>query len=425
MADPAPTGGLSQLVYARFRDLVRDVSGLEFNDARRGDLDRAVSRALVETNAPDPDSLYRRLTADGGDGSLLESFIATLTIGETYFFRNRAQFEALEQHVLPDLIDRRADSHRLRIWSAGCSTGEEAYSMAILLDRLVPDRSRWHITLLATDINRGALEKAHHGVYGPWSFRDVDPEIQAGYFSRRDREYRVHPRIRSMVSFACLNLVEDAYPSLLTNTQGMDLILCRNVLIYFRQETLDGVVARLRKSLVPEGWFVPGHAEASNPAFRDFESVAYPHTVVFRNRSWFALGRTAAGEASRMPAFPAAPAPPPPASTPVRTSMPAPEPTLRDAPASDDVPGPASALHADAMSLWEAERSPDALRRLAALAEADDHDAWAPYLCAKICANELRLEHALGWIRRSVDRDPTLAPAHYLHGLILTELGEM
>src|SRR5205085_1716639 len=122
---------------------------------------------------------------------------------------------------------------RLRVWSAGCATGEEAYSLAILLEELLPDLAFWDVQILATDINRRSLARAQVGVYSPWSFREVPEGIQARYFTVQGRNFEVLPRIRERVSFAYLNLVEDNYPSLLNHTHDLDLILFRNVLIYF------------------------------------------------------------------------------------------------------------------------------------------------------------------------------------------------
>jgi chemotaxis protein methyltransferase CheR len=174
--------GAADLV--RFRDLVREASGLELPDARDPDLQRALHQALVATGLPDADALHRRLRSGEGRRAL-EAFVGDLSVGETHFFRNRPQFQALERHILPEIIDRRRHSRRLRLWSAACSTGEEPYSLAMLLERLLPDRSRWDVRILATDINQAALERARSGRYGAWSFREVPDDVAAAYFIRR------------------------------------------------------------------------------------------------------------------------------------------------------------------------------------------------------------------------------------------------
>src|SRR6185369_3291595 len=126
-----------------------------------------------------------RLVSGQLDKEQLETLAGHLTIGETYFFREQSSFDILENSILPDLIaSRRGRGQRLRIWSAGCSTGEEAYSLAILLSRLIPDQREWQITILATDINSSALGKAVQGVYSDWSFRGVPQWIRQRYFKK-------------------------------------------------------------------------------------------------------------------------------------------------------------------------------------------------------------------------------------------------
>ncbi len=151
-----PPTGLSESDYARFCNLVRSKSGLQVTEARRTELEQAVLSVLTETGSTNTDGLFSLLTARAGHPAL-ESLIAAMTIGETHFFRNRPQFEALEQRILPDLIAQRRGVRRLRLWSAACASGEEPYSLAILLERLLPDLAEWNILILATDTNRHAL----------------------------------------------------------------------------------------------------------------------------------------------------------------------------------------------------------------------------------------------------------------------------
>ena len=161
-----------------------------------------------------------------------------LTIGETYFFRVEPDFNALENHILPELIHLRKDTGKyLRIWSAASSTGEEPYSLAILVRKLIPDIKDWNITILATDINTRSLAKAEKGIYGNWSFRNNPEWLKKIYFTPLlDERYQINRNIKDMVSFFYLNLARDTYPSLLNNTNGMDIIFCRNVLMYFTPE---------------------------------------------------------------------------------------------------------------------------------------------------------------------------------------------
>ncbi|HXY73332.1 MAG TPA: CheR family methyltransferase [Actinomycetota bacterium] len=417
-----PSDLLTTTDVLRFRDLVRDASGMELPEFRRTELARAISRTLERTGLSGPSALYQHLRQPDARVDL-EAFVAELTIGETYFFRHRAQWTALEQTILPELMERRADERRLRLWSAACASGEEPYSLAMLLDRMIPDRSRWNISILATDINRRSLEKAHRGVYGAWSFRSQGLEHEERYFTRVGERYRISAHIREMVTFTYLNLVEDAYPSIATDTQAMDLIVCRNVLIYFGPDAANLVAGRLFDSLADGGWFVPGPADAPTPAFRTLEVHSMPRTILYRKVK----------PAFVPPVFPpasaAAASPPVPLAPPRLVPVPEQKPAERgaagdDAPETAPTPEPAPD-QLEALALWRSGRSEEALERLGMLAESAPADPWSPYLAAKICANERRLDQAARWVERSLSTNALFAPAHYLHGMILAESGDL
>jgi chemotaxis protein methyltransferase CheR len=405
---PAGPEALGEADFTRFRDLIQRSSGMELSEVRRSDLERAVRATVERTARSGPAELYTHLSAHDSTVDL-EAFIAELTIGETYFFRHRAQFEALERHILPELIARRAGERRLRVWSAGCATGEEPYSIAILLDRLLPDRASWNVTILGTDINRGSLERAQRGRYRAWSFRGVDAVTQARYFVRSGEEYRIAPAIARMVSFSYLNLVEDAYPSLATNTQSMDLILCRNVLIYFGDRTIEGVLGRLRDSLCEGGWLVSGPADTSTEGYRTFEVRSFPDAIVYRRPARAAHARPHHRAATT-------------SAVPVPASLGMPAAPAREPAVGAAVPGPDVA---EAFALWRAGASDEAVHRLSELDAARPRDPWPGYLLGKICANERRLDEALGYADHALARDGVFGPAHYLRGLVLGERGDL
>lgn len=388
----------------RLVDLVRGFSGLEFPGNRRQSLERAVAGALATHQLGSVGDLVRALSGPAGRKNL-EVFTASLTIGETHFFRTAPQLDAIRSLVLPEIIGRRAEERQLRIWSAGCSTGEEAYSLAMLVDALLPRRDRWNVLILATDINRSALERARRGVYGEWSFRQVPDDVKRRYFARHDREYHLSAEIRDMVTFGYLNLAEETYPTVGSNTRAMDLILCRNVLIYFREDTIDTVVGRLHDALAPAGWLVPGHAEAPMPVFRQrFVARDFPGAILFQR------------EAAPVPVAPA------------RRREPV-SPVPQPAPAAPAPAGPASrdAARAEplghAVARWRAGGADDALRMLQDLADRDPADAKPLHMAAKILASNLRLEPAEHIARMALQREPLAPPIHYLHGLILREMG--
>ena len=357
---------------------------------------------MTEAGLDNIDELYSLLTA-GADRRRLETFVGELTVGETHFFRNRPQFEALEQEILPGLIAARSESRRLRIWSAGCSSGEEPYSIAILLRRLIPDLDDWNVTILATDINRSALERAQKGIYGAWSFREVPTGIESTYFKSATGGLAIAPEMRNLVTFGYLNLVDDVYPSLHTNTSGMDLILCRNVLIYFEEPTIKKVVAQFHQALVEDGWLGVAPAEFSQVLFKDFEACNFSNTVIYRKT---ASATRRAGErrrsSSRLPFAGASLT-----SQHVRTS---------ESPARD--------IGLETTAVPAVGRRDEDLAELERRGAVALSDPRPPYLAARVLAGRLELEAASRLVETSIERGPLFAPAYYLKGLILLEGGD-
>jgi chemotaxis protein methyltransferase CheR len=276
---PSTEVRLSDELYVRFRDLLRTRCGLFYPEHRRNDLEHRLQMALNTTAHPDLAALYD--DAIGG-GAAWEAILAQLTIGETYFFRNRAQFDALRHYILPEVMARRASIQSLRMWSAGCATGEEPYSLAMTIAELLTGRDPWHLTILATDINPTFLTRAREGVYGEWSFRGTPAALHTRFFHPEERRWRIDPTIRQMVSFARLNLVEPCYPSVTTGTCAFDIIICRNVTIYFDAATTRQIVERLFEALAPGGWLIVGHAEPHASIYHQFEVHNFPDTIIYR-----------------------------------------------------------------------------------------------------------------------------------------------
>lgn len=204
----------------------------------------------------------------------------TRSSGETYFFRDHGQFDLLRQRLLPELIERRRKAKSLRLWSAGCSSGEEAYSLAMLVDMLLPAREGWDILIIGSDIDPTALTKARRGSYGKWSFRMVPPALQARYFRRTGDEWMLDENIRRMVTFRSIDLVDNPFP--VGELRDMDLILCRNVFIYFETKAVAVVSDKLAAALGEGGYLMTGHAELTGRRPRNMQSRLFPESVVYQ-----------------------------------------------------------------------------------------------------------------------------------------------
>ncbi len=269
--------------YLRFSKLVYERCGLHFPDNRRADLERGVRQAFAVSTCTDIREYYGLLQDPDSSAVHFEQLINAITISETHFFRDAGQIDALYKHVLPRLIKRRRTLRTLRIWSAGCSSGEEPYSIAMLLRELLPDVDEWSITIIGTDINTEAIDRARQAVYSEWAFREERAkQWQARYFHRRGNRYELSPTVRRMVTLSQFNLVEDNYPSYESNTTLMDLILCRNVMIYFTEDVSRSIVDRFYSCLTYGGWLVVGHAEHSLTIYRRFQVHNFPNAILYQ-----------------------------------------------------------------------------------------------------------------------------------------------
>ncbi len=276
---------LPEETLASLAGWLKRYTGLSFPPRRWKDLERHMKQAMAEFEFQDPGRFVQWLLASAPpERKLIESLASHLTIGETYFFREWPVYQVLEENILPEIIRaRRNRDRRLRVWCAGCSSGEEPYSLAILLHRLLPDRKDWNLSILGTDINPLFLRKAESGVFNNWALRECPSWAREHYFQETGaNQFVLIPEIRKMVTFAYLNLAADTYPSLLSFTNAMDVILCRNVLMYFSEETATAVVNRLANCLVPEGWLAVSPVEGAFVKSGSLSPHRFSKALLFR-----------------------------------------------------------------------------------------------------------------------------------------------
>jgi chemotaxis protein methyltransferase CheR len=402
---------------------------------RWGDLTRALVRAAPELGFEGPHFLAEWLLQSPFQDSRIDALISYLTIGETHFFRDEKLFQVLESEILPALVASRAVAGRhIGVWSAGCATGDEPYSVAIVLSRLIADLTSWSLTIKATDVNRQFLQKARTGVYSKWSFRSVPPIVIDRYFTQDGESFELLPDIRRMVTFDYLNLARDPYPLAANDTHPMDLIFCRNVLMYFTESCQQHVVQRLCDSLTEGGWLIVTPAEAS--AITDPRLVQENRggAILFRkgankpcadSGAWYKLESKEPAyqssdnesyftptRAERIEPQEAAYAPPPP-------------------PESDTEPvcEGKGAPYRQALQVYEVGQYADAvdcLRQILADPALDLGERCASMtLLSKAYANLGRLEEALQWSEKTVATDKLNPRSHYFHGSILQEQGRL
>lgn len=267
----------------KFSDFLAEMTGLYFPPNSSKELEKKLQPVAKAFGFKELPECLEWLMKEPLTRKQIEVLAYHLTIGETYFFRDQQAFAALENEILPALIDKNRKSKQLRIWSVAACTGEEVYSIAILLSRMLPDIKDWKIHLLGTDINHAFLLKAELGQYKQWSFRATSKEIQERYFIQKGVGiYELLPQIKELVQFQYLNLVEDSYPDEKTQTTHMDLILCNNVLIYFSHKQIQKVVRQLADALAEDGYLMVSPIEAPYIKEKKLHCINLGGTFLFK-----------------------------------------------------------------------------------------------------------------------------------------------
>jgi chemotaxis protein methyltransferase CheR len=257
--------GMKVELISQFTHLIRERLGIIIHSHQKNDLIKVIENACKKFDLT-PEEYFKELNEVPDHSPFIEHLATSITVGETYFFRDSNQMKLLQEFVLPELIKRKRkdENHLLRIWSAGSSSGEEIYTLAMFLCDMLPDINAWNLKLLGTDINTNALKKAIEGIYSDWSMRSTPERYKQRYFTTQNQNYIISKHIRDMVSFQYLNLNNDTFPSILNDTNAQDLILCRNVLIYFDRERGIHLMKKLSACLVPDGYLILG---ASDPIY--------------------------------------------------------------------------------------------------------------------------------------------------------------
>jgi chemotaxis protein methyltransferase CheR len=266
----------------RFQEYLVQHSGLHFEKRNSKLLERGLMRRMRAVGAGSYLDYLEYLQSFHDSRQEFKKLLSLLTVGETFFFRYQGQFEALVQTVLPELLEKGGKNGRLRFWSAGCSTGEEPYTLAITLLEHFPQLASWDVQILATDINKRSLRKAREAVYNAHSLRMSDAEIVRKYFRKVGDFYLLDGRPKQMVQFEYLNLQTGDFPDAGAGTANVDIIFCRNVMIYFGLDTTRKLVERFANCLRPGGYLFLGHAETLSNISSRFQRVTRTGAFYYR-----------------------------------------------------------------------------------------------------------------------------------------------
>lgn len=374
--------------------LIEQRTGLAASTQFRADLESI----LYNLSQGDIEGCVAQLEKSHETGTLWQMLINALTIGETYFFRDPAHFKLLRNHILPALVlaRRQQGQFNLNVWSVGCATGEEPYSIAISLHEFIPDLARWTPHLIGTDINNYALDAARRGVYRRWAFRQPpasETNFQQRYFDPHENGLQLKSFIRDLVNFRQMNLLNG------TPLPQCDIIFCRNVLIYFKNNQVELVEDLLFNTLSPGGWLILGQSEAVRFKRERWLTHLFPGTAVYQ-KPLESKPRSLAYQKHSQPALEIV------------------------ATATEEVPAVKVATYEDAVCALQKEDSETTERLLNEILTYQPDNASAHTLLATLLANRHALPEARAHIDIALRIDPLRADAHYLRAILFIEEGQ-
>jgi len=393
------TTAWSHPAFERVARIVGAQTGLSFESTRRTDAEAGIRRAMKRVAVADV-SHYVELLETGHVP--LDDLVTELTVGETYFFREPAHFEFIRKTVFPEVLRRRGGDHMLRLWSAGCATGEEAYSLALLLEEMALGG---HV--LATDVSQAALTRARQAAYRRWSLRGLDDAFVHRHFHQAGDRWLLDARLGRHVTFQFHNLAQSAYPSLPAGIWGMDLILCRNVLIYFDTPSIGRVARGLHDVLADGGWLITGPSDPPLDGLAPFAAVMTDAGVFYQK-----------GDSTRHLSIPVREVYEPSSSAGVVSNASRPALPALSAPAARRATTPsASDPLADAHEAFAAGHYE---RALTLTHEA--HDATGAALHLRAVANARGSEEAARRAQHTIQRHPLSVELHLVHAVLLLDL---
>ena len=261
------------------RDLVAEVSGLFFEERKFYFLEKRILNRMKQTNSKSIKD-YSQLLQLSSHAGEIEELIAALTTNETYFYRNIPQLESFVEEILPLVIQTKKSkkNQTLRFWSAGCSSGEEPYTLSILLREYLKDIKQWNIEIIASDIDKHALVKGQQALYEKRQVHNLPIGIIKKYFNQSGSLFQLKNEIKNSVHFKCLNLMNRKE---IRQLGGMDFVFCRNVLIYFSDDAKKQVINSIYDILNPGGYIFLGHAESIGKISAMYKLVKFQKSLTY------------------------------------------------------------------------------------------------------------------------------------------------
>ncbi len=415
----------NEVLLQKFRQLITLKMGFHI---RKQDLSNLVTkletrcRLLKITNAQ---VYYNLLSSDSTTAQEeWQKLIELVTVGESYFLRDQGQFNLLKNQLLPELIRKQSASRSLTIWSAGCSTGEEPYSLAILLAELIPNWTTWKLSVLGTDINLSSLALARQGLYHSWSFRLMEESIKIRYFQRQSTGWKINSQIRELVKFNYDNLIEDEFhPVHLLESGTVDLILCRNVFVYFDATAIATGLNKLLTALKAGGYLLTAHTELYGCSHPHLQSLVFSESIVYQKK--FAASaplpeQLPERQKQLLKVFPLA--------HDAHQSQPSPSPSLKPVPTLTETVDPGDP-NLERLKLAQTEfikkRYTEAINIALEILQDQTQHFEAYYLLAQAYANLGDLDQATHYAKAAIVLDPFAVSLYYLLAEIAEEQGQL
>jgi chemotaxis protein methyltransferase CheR len=275
---PTITPDLKPEEFTLIRDFIRERTGLYFQESKTYFVQNRLAERLTQLGCPSFMDYYYLLKYDPSQEEI-DQLVDLITTRETSFFRNPPQLAAFQSKILPELIERRQKERTLKLWSAGCASGEEPYTLGVILNIAVPFFGLWNLQILANDISRTALTQARRGIFPRDALKNLDPRWLQKFFLPVSNTYHVRDEVKRLVQFSHLSLADERRMALM---QNVDVIFCRNVLIYFDLETRKRVVQRFYDSLTPGGYLLLGHSESLHTITKAFRILPYEGAFAYQ-----------------------------------------------------------------------------------------------------------------------------------------------
>ncbi len=388
--------------FIMFRDYINEHSGIFIDDTKLDSLRISLFARATFKGFISYEEYFHFLQQNQQEFNELLNLI---TINETSFFRFKTQFDVLQEKVLPELISLKKNLDRsIRIWSAGCSTGEEPYSIGMILLEIIPDSENWDIQIYGTDVSKRALDHAKDGFFNEKSIEGVDEYFIQKYFNKINNSYRVNEKLRQLVSFGYHNLIREPYP--LAVMSNWDIIFCRNVTIYFRIESTKRVISNFYKSLNPTGYLFIGHSETLAHINDDFNLIEAKNIFYYKKEKKRKKGRTLRKDL-------------------LFEDKKQWQSLEQDNTQNDSNKRELEDLLRRSNNYFKQKKFELAMPLLKRLLKNDPDNTQAYLICAFIHANQDKLKEALLECQAALQINPFLPAAHYLLGVIYTKKDEM